>query len=579
MLKARFRQAQDDHAAWHGLPARAGAVLLEWAIRIAPPDERIWGLAMQGELNQVEGAWAALMWALGGAGVLVRRALVSLFSPGRRGRSPLDGGLFAKRVSLRGAALAAGGGCVLGALLFLAAPPFRQAFRVSMRPWTLAFQAASGNLQPSLEALLRRAQQNRDAEGLAFCAVRLQDYRASASAADEAIGLSPDLFWVYGVVAMRHPGVAEVSRWLERLEQQDPQNALLYLIEAERTEGTHFRHGEWTPPSEEQNQAWQTAMGAAFRSPKFDDYLDRLAGLNRTVVSRYRFYDPDEIESRSQLEFLPVFVFEDSERFANSVLHAAAELEAHGDRKGAREKYWMVARFGQVIDSQGHTGFEHWAGTSLQAMAYKPLQALSKKDGNTAEAEFFGYLARKFDGVSGQHPDMTGQQVFGTNITSRNAAVLMISGVMMLVCSVSAIVAAAVSIFGRRRGRTDAQRARPVATVTVLASAVGLLLSSATLYLTYRPYWYIYQGVVQNGGRSQSRDLHDLLMATQVPPGIASQAYLSLIRLLPSWWPYLQFYFWTALILLVAAGIILTLQRHFGEHSPDGDSPRSSCAP
>jgi hypothetical protein len=155
MLKDRFRQA--------------AAILLEWAIRMAPPDARVWGLAVQGELSQVEGAWAAATWALGGAGVLLRRALASLLIPGRRGQGALlDGGLFEKTVSLRGAALAAGAGCMLGALLFFAAPPFRQALRVSLTPWSSLLRGKSGTFQPSLEALARRARRNNDAEGLAF---------------------------------------------------------------------------------------------------------------------------------------------------------------------------------------------------------------------------------------------------------------------------------------------------------------------------------------------------------------------------------------------------------------------------
>jgi len=37
---------------------QAARVLLESAIRIAPPDTRNWGQAMRGELNYVEGPWA-----------------------------------------------------------------------------------------------------------------------------------------------------------------------------------------------------------------------------------------------------------------------------------------------------------------------------------------------------------------------------------------------------------------------------------------------------------------------------------------------------------------------------------------
>jgi hypothetical protein len=106
---------------------QAATVLLESAIRISPPDARDWGQAMRGELNYVEGPWAAVMWALGGASVLAKRALASLFIPGRRGQTiPPDAGLFAKDVSVRKAVLVAGGACILAALLFFAAPPFRQ---------------------------------------------------------------------------------------------------------------------------------------------------------------------------------------------------------------------------------------------------------------------------------------------------------------------------------------------------------------------------------------------------------------------------------------------------------------------
>src|SRR5204862_1015310 len=128
---------------------QAATVLLESAIRIAPPDSRDWGQAMRGELNHVDDAWAAVMWALGGASVLAKYTLASLLIPGRRGQGLApDGWLFTKQISLRRAALFTGGACVLAALLFFAAPPFRQAFQVSLKPWYFVFQKMSGNFQP-----------------------------------------------------------------------------------------------------------------------------------------------------------------------------------------------------------------------------------------------------------------------------------------------------------------------------------------------------------------------------------------------------------------------------------------------
>lgn len=544
---------------------QAATVLLQSAIRIAPPDTREWGRAMMGELNYVEGPWAAAMWALGGASVLAKHALASLIIPGRRGQGIApDGGLFAKSASLRKAAIVIGGACVLAALLFFAAPPFRQAFQVALKPWFFAFQVASRNFQPGFEALAKQAEMRHDPEGLAFCAVRLQNAHESARLAEEAVRLDPNLLWVYAVVGMRNPGLSETGPWVEKLERWDPQNALFHLIMAESIEPAHFRRGRWSPPTKEQERAWQSAMVGAFQSPKFDDYLDRVAQLNRRVVPRYGFYDPNEVESRDRID-LPMHAFENSERFAKSLLHAGADLEARGDRKGGRDKYWTVARFGQLIDSQGRTDLEHWMGTSLQAMAYSQLQASSGKEGNQAEAALFGYLAAKFDPVKGEHAGFPPQSTFGMKTSERNAAVVEISGLMILIFSGLVVVATSILIAGSRRSaRPAAQRARPVATMVVLTSAVGLLFSSVTLYLTYRPYWYIFQSATLNGDRVQSNDLRYFLNDIPMLPGVSPHLNNVLLNaLLYSGSPSFLFYVWTGLTLLGVSGLVLILLRHF----------------
>lgn len=541
----------------------AATVVLESAICVAPPDTQEWGQAMLEELSYVEGPWAAVMWALGGAGVLAKHALLYVLIPGRRPDIAPGDDLFAKAVSLRRAALVAGAGCVLAALLFFAAPPFRQAFRVALKPWYFVFQTASGNFQPGFQRLAMRAEVQHDAEGLAFCAVRLQNSRQSARLAEEAIRLDPSLLWVYAVVGLRDRELEEINQWIPRLERWDPQNALFHLIKAESIECAHFRRGVLTQPSKGQDQAWQSAMAAAFQSPKFDDYLDRVAELNRRVVPRYRFYDPYEVQSREELD-LPVSAFQNSERFAKSLIHAGEVLEAQGDQTGARSKYWSVARFGQVMDSQGRSGFEHWVGTTLQAMAYKQLHASSEKGGNQAEAALFGYLAAKFDPGSGEHPRSPVESTFGQYIARRNAAVVEISGLMLLVFSGLGLAAASILIVGSgRRARPAAQRAKPVATLVVFTSAAGLLFSAVTLYLTYRPYWCIFQGAILNGGRSQARDLRDFLTAIQMLPGVPPRVYLLLDALLYSGSPSFLFYFWTAVTLLGLIGLVLILLRYF----------------
>ncbi|HEV2233249.1 MAG TPA: hypothetical protein VGV68_07580 [Terriglobia bacterium] len=530
---------------------QAATMLMESAIRIAPPESRDWGQAMQGELYHVEGHWAALMWALGGASVLAKSALAALFIPGQPGEAiPSGAGLFAKDVPISRAALAIGGACVLAALLFFAAPPFRQALHVSLRPWYSTFRGTYDNFQPDVEALARQADRKHDAEGLAFCAMRLQNSPQSARLAEEAIRLDPSLLWVYAMVAVRHPGLPEISQWVPTLEGWDPQNALFPLITAESIDLIHANREDEKMRAGENDPAWQRAMTAAFQSPKFDDYLERLEELDRRVVSRYGVNDPAEVMSESN-RTLPTYSIWDSRRFASSLIRSGEDLAARGDRKGAMEKYWTAARFGQLIDSQGHTSSEHLLGTSVQAMAYKQLQRLSPKEENQTEAALFSYLAVKFDPKSEAHV-WRGGWIFGQEICQRNAAVLMASGLMFLIFSGILVVAIPVLIAGSRRSaRPAVERARPMATMVVLTSGVGLLFSSVMLYLTYRPYWYIFQSAILNGDSSQARDLRAFLNSTQMVFGL--DLYLS---------PGDRANFWWAVTSLAVAGLGFILLRH-----------------
>jgi hypothetical protein len=145
------------------------------------------------------------------------------------------------------------------------------------------------------------------------------------------------------------------------------------------------------------------------------------------------------------------------------------------------------------------------------------------------------------------------QGVFGQYVARRNAAVVQISGLMMVIFLALVVVAAAILIAGSRHGsQPSARRVKPVSTLAALTSAVGLLLSSSTLYLTYRPYWYILQTASLSGGWSQVRDLRDFLAATQLLPfrlGFES-----------SW--TLPVYFWTAVVVLCVISLVLILLRH-----------------
>jgi hypothetical protein len=538
-------------------PLRQAAIkLLEIAIRLAPSSVRDWGRAMLSELRHVEGGWAALAWALGGGGVLAKHALVSLLIPRRGQTVDPDGGLFARNVSLRKVAFIASGAYVLGALLFFAAPPFRQGMRVSLGAWNALFHVVGTRGQPELQALAKRAEARHDAEGIVFAAARLTNATESARLAEQAVRLDPKLLWAYAVVAVRHPELPEIHHWLPIIERQDPQNALFHLIAAESIDISQITRPPDLSPADRRRAwdagpAWRDAMAAAFVSSKFDDYIDRLKKLDRRVARRYGFNDPQELLSGEEAG-QPSYAFSDARRYAKSLLRSGESLEGRGGRKGAAEKFWSVARFGQVMDSQAHTGYERELGAALQSMAYKRLRVLSQSEDNPREAALFAYLGKKFDSAADER-EREREWVFGSYISRRNAAVLQISSLMMLVFSGLLVVAASFLIAGRRRGHGARQSGTGI-TLLALTSAVGVLLSSATLYLTYRPYWYIFQGTVLKGESSQTEDLRNFLAATHILPGLKLYGSENL---------KLPVYFWTGVILLAIAALVVILLRNF----------------
>jgi len=156
--------------------------------------------------------------------------------------------------------------------------------------------------------------------------------------------------------------------------------------------------------------------------------------------------------------------------------------------------------------------------------------------------------------------------VFGEYVLLRNAAVLQVSTLIMIILCALLLVAASVLIAGTRRGGSaGASRTHPWATVLALISAVGLLLSSATIYLTYRPYWYIFQRAILDGDRSQDRDLREFLSAIQFPPGFN-------LGRSPRF--DVPMHFWAGVTVLAVAGLVIILLRHFPSH-PEANRPQN----
>ncbi len=550
-------------------PRSAATLLLRFAIWIAPHDTHDWGHGMLSELNHVQGNWAALLWSLGGAGVLAKHAIVALILPSSHRRTISSASeLFSKEPTMRKATLTATTACVVASLLFFLAPVFRQAFRVSLAQWHDVLHIDQRWLghgpDPELAALARKAEQNHDAEALAFVAVRESDPSESVRLAEDAVRLDSKLTWVYGVIAAQYSSFPQFDRWVSDLEKYDPQNALPYFIVAEKIDIDEVAH-KTNPPvlvkgimsgrENLESPAWQSSMAAAFQSPRLDTYVHRVKTLDRKVLLRYHVDDPFQAltDESSWWYGLPSYSAWDSSRYAQSVLEAGETLEARGDREGALARYSSVARFGQMMGSTG----AFWI-RRVDQQAYKRLAALSEKGTNQEQTELYTALADQADQTEKTEMITMRSRLSGSDVSQWNALLVRVSGVVLLF-SAGLLLTCLVGVIVRGKSlRLTALRPSGLTLALGFTGAIGALLSSAVLYAGYRPYSEILQRFITKGDEAGLSELSNFLCLTQVPLG--AHGYLGVYDAVVQ--------FWGVVTLLCVAVLCFVLLLHFRRRRP-----------
>jgi len=476
---------------------------------------------MQSELNHVEGDWAALRWAIGGASVLARHAFLRAVTLGGTSQSyPLAGASLSKEGRfMRKTTLAAVGVCAAAMFLLFLAPAFRQAFRVSLTQWDAFFNPLRMGRELDFKALARRAEQQHDPDGLAFVAIHDFGQSGSARLADEAVNLDPNLTWVYAAVAVNHPQLPEIDQWVPQLKQWDPQNALPYLITAESLDNEEVRHAgisqEKVPSRvDEQSPAWRDAFANAFQSAKLDTYLDRLTALDRRVLVRYSLDDPYDAVRGENWGGLPSYAAGDASRYADWRLKSAEALEAQGDHQDAVETYSEVARFGSMLAFPGGFPLSH----SLQD-AYRRLAALCQQAGNMEQAGLYLALASNVDRQREEERASMRERWASGTVSQWNASVVKVSGLMIVFIGVFALACVVGIVVRSRSLRIGSLRAGRVACTILAGSFTGIALSSAMLYVSYHPYAEILRRYVRDGDSSRIDQLRVFLYYTQMPLG------------------------------------------------------------
>jgi len=526
---------------------RLATFLLTRAISFAPADTIEWGNAVLGELYQVEGDWSALFWAIGGASMLLKHALVASVFPGRNHPFSSSSNLFRKGGTVRKTVTYATTACIIASLLFLLAPVFRVAVHVSLAQWYPLWHVNPfDRLEPApqLEALKRQAIQKRDGEAFAFVAVHTPDKSESVQLAEEAVRLNPGLTWVYGVVAVRWSFFPQVERWTSALQTFDPENALPHLIAAERID-IEQEHRKTSRNARDESAEWKNAMAAAFQSPKLETYSKQLEDLNRTVLLRYQINDPFLISTDQLYWRVPSYTASDSSRYSELLLGDGKSREDQGDRSSAFEHYSTVVRFAQTLGENG--GFPM---AKRLRDAFQRLGSLSEKEGNRQQAELYSILAETADSAR-KEQTLALRSGLHAEVSRWNALLARASGIALLL-SATVVLLCVVSLVVRHRSlRIATLQPSGMTLAFSFAGGVTALFSSILLYISYRPYQEIAQRFIHTGDNTGLADLSRFLFYTQTPLGAVK--YHSVERF--------SFYFWCVVAGLCALILMLSILR------------------
>jgi hypothetical protein len=134
----------------------------------------------------------------------------------------------------------------------------------------------------------------------------------------------------------------------------------------------------------------------------------------------------------------------------------------------------------------------------------------------------------------------------------------------MLLCAVLLLLCAVGVIVRNRSLRLSSLHPSRLTLALGAVAAVGVLLSSAILFVSYRPYSELLHRFLSSGDDSGLPELSAFLRDAQLPVG--SQFYLG-----PgSWYVASQsivFYFWFAVTILCVLGLLVAIVRHFQTRS------------
>ncbi len=487
------------------------------AVRYWPESSRQWGQAVLAEMAEISEPGAALRWSAGGI-LLFLRALVGHFLEWMRlppGGRFSNGGLasgdpqFPKHPRFVTALI------LLGAAMLFFSPAGREAVSTVGASWG-KFEVSPSD-QRSLERLAAQAEKAKDARTLAFVALNHPDPKLALRFAQGAVGLDPNLIWVY---ATRFGSLGQGARAvlneypLDQLQRYDPNNAYIYLIRAE-AEGQPLieetlRGDTATRGGRIQvlvnDEKWVREMDRAYHASRYDSYYGRHNELTREGWRQTPSLSPTLIAVGMGAHRIPnAFLIY---TYADLLIGQALQEGAGGHVEQGKEILSGVTEFGKRMTEQGQMEIEQIIGLSVTGRGLDGLKKLYSAAGREDEANRVTSQVQDLQLKSKSLMAFYHEEwLKGIQKYERRARLVQWSAIAALLLCLGVVL----SLFALGAGA--ALSWQKSWTVTRLARRVAdygpllFLITSVTFVLSFRPFAEVmeqYRSTVQSGAETRT---------------------------------------------------------------------------
>jgi hypothetical protein len=410
---------------------------------------------MLAELETIDKPGEALEWSLGCVGVVLRQAVPDVLSAVRSAGAGLWNFGKESGFPMRSAIIAAAAAVGI-ALLFFAAPSFRQGMRITASTSPLLEPGAYEYRAATLDRLRAQAERNGDAGMLAFVALHDPRPQIAAQAADQAIAIDPQLTWVYYVLSRPDRRSPHASRMVAALQRWDPSNAVVYLAEAEQIRP----QGSSLTVSMTGNPAWMAAMERAFSASRYHSYANQHFELEKEIMFRRHAGDP--LQFALAMFAHPVPNLWGIHTFSQ---HRLATASSTKDTAQLRH----VVDFNERMLSAGSVSeLERIFASRETQRAYETLEPLvSASERGAIEARI---TELKRAEKAGAHERGLQETILSSLVP--NAIVLQACLVLLLFSAVGMFTATAALVLSPWQGRRSLSTALWLAAATVLASGI-----------------------------------------------------------------------------------------------------------